>query len=58
MSAMVEHQDGKGALAVGDVHDARDLEPVTSVGNDVTLVRAVIAQQPTHLEVATVVLSC
>jgi hypothetical protein len=54
--AMVEHQDRKWSLAVGDVHDAGDLQAVTAVSDQVAPVRAVVCKQPTELEVAAVVL--
>ena len=54
--AVVEHEDGKRTLAIRDVHDTGDGQSVTAVGDDVALVRAVVREQPTHLEVTTVVL--
>src|SRR5215217_3718659 len=54
--AVIEHQDWKRSLAVRDVHHARDLEAITPVGDQVALVRAVVAEQPTEPEVAAVVL--
>ena len=53
---MVEHEDRKRTLAIRDVHDTGDGQSVTAVGDDVALVRAVVREQPTHLQVATVVL--
>ena len=53
---MVEHQDWERTLAVRDVHDAGDGEPVTPVSDDVALVRPVVRQQSSDLEVAAVVL--
>ena len=54
--AVVEHEDRKRTLAIRDVHDTGDGQSVTAVGDDVALVRAVVREQPTHLQVTTVVL--
>src|SRR5215212_7776825 len=54
--AMVEHQDRKWSLAVGDVHDAGDFQAVAAVGDQVAPVPAVVCKQPTELEVAAVIL--
>ena len=54
--AVVEHEDRKRTLAIRDVHDTGDGQSVTAVGDDVALVCAVVREQPTHLEVTTVVL--
>ena len=40
--AVVEHQNGKRSIAIWEVHHTGDLEPVTPVGDQVALVRAIV----------------
>jgi hypothetical protein len=40
--AMVEHQNRKRSIAIWEVHHTGDLEPVTPVGDQVALVRAIV----------------